>query len=217
MDRIRNRRPSCSSTHASQRSDGFHGQHDRRACTSRIAVRWVLVTRSHLPSRCLGGSPPGSQSSRLAARTVTERADCGWARVVRVRGQSLVSFASRLGSPDWPRSFVLRLVRSCDFIFLVARVRHWRCSVGSSGPFAHLGLSSFVRRSPLDSRPSSHVLVDRRTCSSHIVRSTHLRARVVLERVWRGGVATTVCRCPLLLPLSVCLVVGGLDSMQMGW
>lgn len=106
MDRIRNRRPSCSSTHASQRADGFHGQHDRRARTSRIVVRWVVVSRSHLPSRCLGGSPPGSQSSRLAARTVTERADCGWARVVRVRGQSFVSFASRHGSLPRPRSIV---------------------------------------------------------------------------------------------------------------
>ena len=110
------------------------------------------------------------------------------------------------------RSFVPRLVRSYDYVFLVARVRPGRWSVGSSLPFAHLGLSSFVRRSPLDSRPSSHVLVDRRTCSSHFVRSKRLLA--CGARVWRDNDGVSISPPS---PPRVCFVVGGSDSVEMGW
>lgn len=91
------------------------------------------------------------------------------------------------------RSFLglfVRLISSfSSHVFVLGR-----CSVGSSGPFAHLGMSSFVPRSPLDSRPSSHVLVDRRTCSRHFVRSK----RTCACGAGACGVTTTVCRS--LLP-----------------
>lgn len=116
----------------------------------------------------------------------------------RSRARSVVCFvripAWISSSATFDRSFVPRLVRSFDFFFLVARVRPWRWSVGTSLPFSHLGMSSFVPRSPLDSRPSSHVLVDRRTCSRHFVRSK----RTCACGAGACGVTTTVCRS--LLP-----------------